>query len=57
MHEGIIVTYLGAMLKLKLQVIGPGVSKIGINLHRADKPLPCLGNLALRPEQSNQGFK
>ena len=57
MHEEIIVTYLGAMLKLKLQVIGPGVSKIWINLHRADKPLPRLGHLALCPEQSKQGFK
>ena len=57
MHDGIVVTYLGAMLKLKLQVIGPGVSKIRINLHRSDKPLPRLGNLALCPEQSKQGLK
>lgn len=45
------ITYLDAVLQLKLVEEGPSISQVRFNLHRPQEPLSGFGDFALTPEQ------
>jgi len=47
--------YLLPVCQFKLVEVGPGISVIGVNLHRPVEPVPGLPDLPLRPEHPAHG--